>query len=86
MGSRDIIDLALQPGDYKALFKEDVMWGEDCYIFLTAQWGKSEPVIEYIETTKYRTVPIEVEKQEVVERQVIISIWDYLFRERPLLK
>lgn len=86
MGSRDIVDLPLKPGDYKALFKEDVMWGEDCYIFLTAQSGESAPVIEYREVTKYHEVEVEIEKQQVIVDEIRISIWEYLFSELPLLK
>lgn len=86
MGSRDIVDLPLEPGEYKALFKEDVMWGEDCYIFLTVQSGESEPQIEYKEITKYHEIEIEVEKQEIIENTVSTSIWNYIFWKLPLLK
>jgi hypothetical protein len=86
MGSRDVIDLPLKPGDYKALFKEDVMCGEDCFIFLVVQSGESESIIEYTEVTRYREVEIEVEKQEIRENEARISIWEYLFSESPLLK
>jgi hypothetical protein len=86
MGSRDIIDLPLKPGEYKAMFKEDVMWGEDCYIFMTVQWGESEPVIEYKEVTKYHEVEIPVEKQDTVEKEVRISTWNYLFWKLPVLR
>jgi hypothetical protein len=86
MGSRDVIDLPLEPGQYKALFKEDVMWGEDCYIFLTVQWGESEPVIEYKEVTKYREVEVPVEKQKTIESEIRVSLWNYIFWKLPRLQ
>jgi hypothetical protein len=85
-GSRDIVDLKLEPGNYKALFKEDVIWGEDCYIFLTAQWGESKSVVEYREVTKYHKVPVEVDKQQTSEKQITIPLWNYIFGKSPLLK
>lgn len=80
MGSRNMIDLLLPQGEYKALFKEDVMWGEDCYIFLIMQWGDSEPTIKYKEVTKYRQVPVQVEKQETVKELKRITLWQYIFQ------
>jgi hypothetical protein len=85
-GSRDVVNLTLEPGQYKALFKEDVMWGEDCYIFLTVQWGESEPVIEYQEVTKYREIEVPVEKQKIIEKETRISVWNYIFWKLPGLK
>lgn len=86
MGSRGIFDLILQPGEYKVLFKEDVMWGEDCYIFLAVQWAESEPVTEYREVVKFREVSVSEEKQEIVITEIKISVWEYLFWKSPSLK
>ncbi len=78
-GTRGNIDLPLSPTQYRAKFQENVMWGEDCYIYLTMKWTETQQVTKYKETTKYREVPIQVEKQRTVTKQERISVWQQIF-------
>ena len=80
LGSRGDIDLALSQGQYRARFKENVMWGEDCYIHLEIKWPETQQVTKYQETTKYREVPVQVEKQRTIVKQDRISLWAQIFR------
>ena len=80
LGSRGDIDLALSQGQYRARFKENAMWGEDCYIHLEIKWTETEQVTKYQETTEYREVPVQVEKQRTIVKQDRISIWAQIFK------
>jgi hypothetical protein len=78
-GSQGTIDLPLPQGQYRAKFQESVMWGEDCYIYLTAKWTETQQVTKYHEITKYREVPVQVEKQRITVKKDRISIWKQIF-------
>jgi len=80
LGSRSTIDLALSQGQYRARFQENVMWGEDCYIYLAMKWTETQQVTEYKEITEYREVPVQVEKQRTIIKQHRISIWEQIFK------
>jgi hypothetical protein len=79
LGSRGDINLPLSQGKYLARFRENVMWGEDCYIYLEMKWTEVQEVTKYKEITKYREVPVQVEKQRTVVKQERISIWEQIF-------
>jgi hypothetical protein len=79
LGNRGDIDLPLSQGKYLARFRENVMWGEDCYIYLEMKWTEVQEVTKYKEITKYREVPVDVEKQRTVVKQDRISIWEQIF-------
>ncbi|MBL7061893.1 MAG: hypothetical protein ISS54_04070 [Dehalococcoidia bacterium] len=79
LGSRSDIDLPLSQGKYLARFRENVMWGEDCYIYLAMKWTEVQEVTKYKEITKYREVPVQVEKQRTIVKQDRISIWKQIF-------
>ena len=64
LGSQSAIDLPLSQGQYLARFRENVMWGEDCYIYLAMKWTEVQEVTKYKEITKYREVPVQIEKQK----------------------
>ena len=78
-GSRGNIDLPLAQWQYRARFQENVMWGEDCYIYLAMQWTEMQEITKYKEITKYREVPVQVEKQRTIVKQNRISIWKQIF-------
>jgi len=80
-GSRGNIDLPLSPGQYRARFQENIMWGEDCYIYLAMKWTEMREIIEDKEITKYREVPVQVERQRTTVKQDRISIWKQIFRK-----
>ena len=80
LGTRSNIDLALSQGQYRARFQENVMWGEDCYIYLAMEWTEMQQVTKYKEVTEYREVPVQVEKQRTIIRQDRISIWEQIFK------
>ena len=80
LGSRSDIDLSLPPGQYRARFQENVMWGEDCYVYLTMKWTETQQVTKYKEITEYREVPVQVEKQRTIIQQHRISIWGQIFK------
>jgi hypothetical protein len=79
-GSRGSIDLLISPGQYVARFRESVMWGEDCYIYLAAKWTEIQQVTKYKEITKYREVPVQIEKQRTIIKKDRISIWKQIFK------
>lgn len=79
-GSRGNIDLLISPGQYLARFQENIMWGEDCYIYLAMKWTEAQEVTKYKEITKYREVPVQVEKQRTIIKQDRISIWKQIFK------
>jgi hypothetical protein len=79
LGSRGDIDLPLSQGKYLARFRENVMWGEDCYIYLEMKWTEAQEVTKYKEITKYREVPVQVEKQGTIVKQYRVSIWEQIF-------
>ena len=80
LGTQSNIDLALPQGQYRARFQENVMWGEDCYIHLEIKWTETQQVTKYRETTEYREVPVQVEKQRTIIKQDRISIWEQIFK------
>ncbi|OGO59469.1 MAG: hypothetical protein A2025_01615 [Chloroflexi bacterium RBG_19FT_COMBO_47_15] len=80
LGSQSAIDLPLSQGQYLARFRENVMWGEDCYIYLAMKWTEVQEVTKYKEITKYREVPVQIEKQRTIAKQDRISIWKQIFK------
>ncbi len=76
------IDVSLPAGDYTAIFREDVMWGEDCYIYLVMQWSQYETVTRYRTVETIKEVPVMVEKQKTVTETFSIPRWEYLFKGR----
>ncbi len=79
-GSRGNIDLLISPGEYLARFQENIMWGEDCYIYLAVKWTETQQVTKYNEITKYREVPVQVEKQRTIVKKDGISIWKQILK------
>jgi hypothetical protein len=79
-GTQGDIDLPLSQGQYLARFRENVMWGEDCYIYLAMEWTETQQVNKYVETIKYREVPIQIEKQRTITKEDRISIWEQIFK------
>lgn len=79
LGSRGTINLSLPPGEYQARFRENIMWGEDCYLYLAIKWADTEQITRYQPVVKYREVPIQVEKQKTTITAEKISVWKYLF-------
>lgn len=79
LGSRGTINLSLPPGEYQARFRENIMWGEDCFIYLAIKWTNTEQITRYQQVTKYREVPIKVEKQKTTVKAERVSVWKYLF-------
>jgi hypothetical protein len=79
-GSRGNIDLLISPGEYLARFQENIMWGEDCYIYLAVKWTETQQVTKYNEIAKYREVPVQVEKQRTIVKKDRISIWKQVFK------
>lgn len=81
-GSRGTLNLPLPPGEYQARFREDVMWGEDCYLYLAIKWTDAEQITRYRQVVEHREVPIRVEKQRTLITEDRISVWEYLFSAR----
>ncbi len=77
--SRGTIDLALPPGEYRAKFQENVMWGEQLYLNLNIKWKEIEKVTRNQEVTRYREVPIIVAQETKVVTENKLSIWQILF-------
>ena len=79
LGSRGTIDLALPPGEYRAKFQENIMWGEDLYIFLCTRWNEMQGLTAGKEITQYREVVRVVEKERKVLKEDRLSIWRLIF-------
>lgn len=79
LGSRGTINLSLPPGEYQARFRENIMWGEDCYLYLAIKWTDTEQITRYQPVVKYREVPIQIEKQQTTITAEKVSVWKYLF-------
>lgn len=78
MGNRGNINIELNRGEYKALFKEDVMWSEDCYIKLQLEWTELSEVLRYREIVKYvenHEPKADYTTENITKR---ISLWRYL--------
>ncbi|MFC1905801.1 hypothetical protein ACFLXL_03225 [Chloroflexota bacterium] len=80
LGASGTIDLPLPSGEYTARFRENLMWGEDCYIHLAIVWTEAEQVTRYNQVIKYNEVPVKVERQQTTITKENISVWKYLFR------
>jgi len=81
LGSRGTINLVLPPGEYRAKFQENVMWGEDIYIFLSIRWNEMQGLTAGKEIIQYREVVRVVEKERKVLKEDKLSIWRLIFGE-----
>ena len=72
-------ELELEPGDYLARFRESMMWGQDCYIYVAVQWNETKQVTLHRDVTEYRDIQTQVEKERTVVHEEKISIWKHIF-------
>jgi hypothetical protein len=79
LGSKGTIDLPLSQGQYRARFRENLMWGEECYISLAIKWIEVEQITNYREVKKYQQTSIKVPKNIKVSKIKQITVWEYLF-------
>jgi hypothetical protein len=79
LGSRGAIDLPLQPGKYRARFRENLLWGEDCYLSLEIKWIEVERVTRDREATGYRWITVQVPRYTTIITEERISVWKHLF-------
>jgi hypothetical protein len=79
LAGRGSFDLALPQGWYQANFREDILWGEQVYIYLVTKWTEQEKTVVYNTVTRYRDVPVQVEKRKVSQEQRKVSIWQDIF-------
>ena len=78
-GSVGETELELAPGDYIARFRETMMWGQDCYIYVAQKWSETEQVTQYREVTEYREVPVQIERERTVVDEEKVSLWQHIF-------
>ena len=78
LGSQGNIDLNLPPGNYRAKFQENLMWGEDVYIYLALGWNEIEHVITAQKISGSDGVPIIISKEKMVLKEVKCSIWELI--------
>jgi hypothetical protein len=78
LGNRGNLDLNLPPGSYKAKFQENLMWGEDVYIYLAIEWDEVAQGTTSQEISGYREMPVIVSKERVVLKDVKYSIWQLI--------
>jgi hypothetical protein len=76
LGSRGTIDLNLPPGSYRAKFQENLMWGEDVYIYLALGWNEIEYRTIAQEISKYREVPKIVKTERIAWKEDKHSLWE----------
>ena len=79
LGNQGTFEISLPEGEYKARFRENVMWSEQVYIHLTMKWTELGQVTRYKETVEYREVPTQVEKQRTVTKYKKVSMWKFIF-------
>jgi len=80
LGNRGTIDLFLPPGNYRAKFQENVMWGEDVYISLALGWTEIEQRTTAQEVSRYHEVPVQVSTDRIVLKEDKYSIWELVTR------
>ena len=78
-GSRGLIDLPLPQGQYRARFRENLMWGEECYINLALKWNDVEQVTMYRDVVKYQQTPLMIPNYIKTSRVEKVTLWKYLF-------
>ena len=79
LGNQGTFEIPLPEGNYKAKFRENLMWGEQVYVRLAMKWTELEEVTRYKEVIEYREVPVEVEKQKTTTEYEKVSIWELIF-------
>ena len=79
LGSQGTFRISLLPGNYKARFRENVMWGGQVYMRVVMEWTEVEEVTKYTEIVQHREVPIQTEKQRVITTTEKKSIWQLIF-------
>lgn len=73
------IELELEPDEYAVRFRESVMWGQNCHIYVAQTWSEAEQVTRYREVTEYRKVPTQVQKERTIMGEEKISLWKHIF-------
>ena len=81
LGSHGAFEVSLPEGYYTARFKESLEWSKQVHIRLAMKWDEVEQVTRYKEVTKYRDIPIRVEKQRTITKYKKVSTWEWLFRD-----
>lgn len=84
LGQRGEFEISLSRGDYKALLRERMVWGKKVSLRLKLKWEELGDVTKYSEVTKYRDVPVAVEKQRSAIRYKNASLWELIFGGRRL--
>jgi len=79
LGKQGAFEISLPEGEYRVLLHESLIWGEQAYMRLTVKWTELEEVTKYKEATRYREVPVQVEKQRTVTKHKKASIWELIF-------
>jgi hypothetical protein len=79
LGSQGAFQISLPPGNYKARFRENVVWGEQVYMHVAMEWTEVEEVTKYTETLQERQVPVQSEKQRIITTTEKKSIWQLIF-------
>jgi len=79
LGSKGTINLPLEPGPYRARFRENLMWGEELYLNLAIKWSETEPVTKYREVLKYREISVINPSFVKTSRVEKINVWQYIF-------
>lgn len=78
LGSEGNMDLKLPPGNYKAKFQENLMWGEDVYIYLALRWNEIEHKTTAQEVSSYCETPVVVSKERIALKESKYSIWQLI--------
>jgi hypothetical protein len=79
-GETGSFEMQLPPGTYTGRFSENFSWSEEIYIRMTLKWTEIEEKTLYREVTRYREVPVEVEKQKTRTEYKKVSLWISLFQ------
>ena len=79
LGSQGTFQISLLPGNYKARFRENILWGEQVYMRVAMEWTEVEEVTKYKETVQHRDVPVQTERQRIVTTTEKKSIWQLIF-------
>jgi len=79
LGGRGTFDISLGPGEYHTAFSPHPgMEGGMYHLRLTLVWTELEEATEQKQATKYREVPVQVEKQRTVVETRKVPIWELI--------
>jgi len=82
LGIQGTVDVTLGAGEYRVILRERVAWEERVYLYLKLKWTEQCEVTETKDVSRYRYVPVKVEKQDTVIMHKKASFWEMIFTDQ----